>query len=193
MKMNKKLIAVMMTVVTLGALVGCGKAAVTPTPDVSITTPAPEENTATPEVTTNPEEEVVGEQDPTVASELMFVITDGLELPNQMPMDSQMFVDSYGIDPDLLKSYQVNMPLMNVKANECAVFELKDAADVEVVLEGIAKRQAALEEQWKMYLPDQYELVKNYKTAVKDNLVLFVIDDQAEAIVERFNTATAEQ
>ncbi len=177
--------AFIMIMVVGAALAGCGKKVDAPT---STTTPTPTP-VETPVVEDAVEEVPVGETDPTVSSDLLFTITDGLEMPTQMPMDKEMFADTYGIDETLLESYVVNMPMMNVKANECAVFELKDEKDAQVVLEGITKRQEALEAQWKSYLPDQLELVQNYKTAVKGNKVLFVIDENAEQIVENFNKA----
>ncbi len=184
MKISKKFVAFLMIMAMGAAAVGCGKKAETPkeTP-----TPIQTPSTETPIVEDSTIEEPVGEVDPTVSSDLVFAITDGIEMPAQMPMDRELFADTYGIDETLLESYVVNMPMMNVKANECAVFELKDEKDVQVVLDGIAKRQEALEAQWKSYLPDQLELVQNYKTAVKGNKVLFVIDENAEKIVENFN------
>lgn len=183
MKINKKLMAIMMTLAIGGALVGCGK---TETPPVTPPTEdvAPE---VAPEVT--PDE---GENEETEASALegfVTTITDGVELPMQGPMSAEMFADAYGIDTNLLSDYYISMPMMNVHATEIAVFELKDAKDADTIMEGIEKRQKGLEEQWQSYLPDQLELVQNYKTVVKDNMILFVISHDADKIVENFNNA----
>ena len=197
MKINKKLLALMMTVVIGGTvLTGCGaktqnentqveQGVENTTEDI---VSVPEDNAGEQgqeEIVETPDQSFSAE-DPTVSKETFFVITDGLELPATMDMPAEMFADTYGIDPALLESYSVNMPLMNVKATEIAVFEVKDEANIDAVKAGIEKRQKALAEQWQSYLPDQYELVENYKVAVKGNLVLFVISEEADQIVANF-------
>lgn len=198
MKINKKLLAVMMTVVIGGTiLTGCGqKADDKPATEQGTTDESTDENVAddnTSDNATDSTDEVVdgtedsfAEADPTVAQEKVFVITDGIELPASLNMPEEMFADSYGIDPELLESYYVQMPMMNVHATEIAVFEVKDEANIDAVKAGIEKRQEALEAQWSRYLPDQLELVQNAKTAVKGNLVLFVISEEADQIVANF-------
>ena len=178
MKINKKLLAMMMTLAIGGALVGCTNNTEQPAvPPTEVETPV--ENT----------EQVPVEGEVSSLANEVTVITEGMEMPGLVPMPEEMFNDTYGIDTSLLKNYYVGMPMMNVHATEIAIFELNNEADVDTVMAGIEKRQKALEEQWKTYLPDQYELVQNYKTAVNGNKVLFVISDQADAIVENFNAA----
>lgn len=196
MKMNKKLLAIMTSLTIMGTiLVGCGNQSqeVTETPVVeeTVTEEAPE-TTETPEEPVAPEttenEGVVGEVDPTAAQELFFVVTDGIELPMSNQMPAEMFADTYGIDTSLLESCYVAMPMMNVHATEIAIFELKDESSQDAVMAGIEKRQKALEDQWASYLPEQLELVKNYKTAVKGNKVIFVVSESSDQIIEKFNT-----
>lgn len=180
MKINKKLIAFMMILAMGGALVGCGK-----TNDVPEVPPT--------EVVTPEQNEESGETPETSALEgFVTKITEGVELPAQAPMNAEMFADAYGIDTSLLNDYYVSMSMMNVHATEIAIFELKDAKDVDTVMAGIEKRQQGLVEQWQSYLPDQLELVENYKTAVKNNMILFVINHDADKIVENFNNVLNE-
>lgn len=177
MKIKKKVIAVMMTFTVVGSLVGCSQ------PD---TQQAPETEVVTPE--DNGSEELQEDNmETSELSNLITTITEGVELPNQMAMLPEMFADTYGIDTSVLKDYYVSISMMNVQATEIAVFELKDENNADIVMEGIEKRQKALEEQWSSYLPEQYELVKNYKVAQKGNKILFVISDQADKIIDNFN------
>lgn len=141
-----------------------------------------------PETKPEAKPEVKPEEVTLTAGEVVDKITANIETPANMNMDTQMFADTYGIDTALLKSYQVNMPMMVVHASEIAVFELKDAKDASKVLSGINKRYEQMYETWSTYLPDQFELVKNYKTAQKGNYVLFVISDEASTIVSNFNS-----
>lgn len=135
------------------------------------------------------DEGVYGEVDPSVAQEMLFVITDGIDLPARANMDTAMFKDTYGITTNHLSSYVVSTPMMNVHATEIAVFEVVDEAGRKAVKAGIEKRVKALKAQWETYLPAQYELVKNYKVVDRGNYVLFVISDAADAIINKFNTA----
>ncbi|MEG0579112.1 MAG: DUF4358 domain-containing protein, partial [Niameybacter sp.] len=179
MKINKKLMAIMMTLAIGGALVGCS---VGDKPAVS-----PDQEVTTPEVT--PEEEGTpegGEVESALKADIT-TMTEGLELPMMNAMMEDMFKDTYGIDTNLLKDYYVDMPMMMVHSTEIAIFELNDEADADKIMEGIEKRQQFLADQWQTYLPDQYELVQNYKTAVKGDKILFVVSEYADKIVENFN------
>ena len=143
--------------------------------------------------TTNSEEVINSEDyagiDPSVAQEMLFVVTDGIELPTRVNMEAEMFRDTYGIEPSVLASYVVSMPMMNVQSTEIAVFELKDRSNAEAVKTGITKRVNALLEQWKTYLPEQYELVQNYQVVERGNFILFVISNEADAIISKFEAA----
>ncbi len=181
----------MMTFVIGGAvLTGCGQQAPAENTNVEQGTDheaeVSDENAVEDSLVEENTDESFSAEDPSVSKETFFVVTDGLELPKSMDMPEETFADTYGIDTELLASYSVNMPMMNVHATEIAVFEVKDAANIEAVKAGIEKRQKALEEQWQSYLPEQLELVQNYKVAVKDNLVLFVISEHADQIVANF-------
>lgn len=195
MKINRKLMALMMACIMGGTVVtGCGQK-VNDQPVTEQETPNASDNVNVEnqnqienntQSENNAQGENYGEQDPTVAQETLFVITDGIETVASSEMPEEMLVDAYGIDLSLLESYSVQMPMMNVHAEEIAVFEVKDEKDIDAVKEGIAKRQKALEEQWSSYLPEQYELVKASKTVVKGNLVLYVVSAQADKIVSNF-------
>lgn len=115
------------------------------------------------------------------------VVTSDLNIPSLVEMDSQFFADTYGIDTSLLKSYKVNMPMMMVHASEIAVFELNNASDAQKVMDGINKRVSGLKAQWESYLPEQLELVNNYKTATKGNYIIFVVSEHADTIINNFN------
>ena len=140
-------------------------------------TPKPETTPETkPEVTTM------------TASELMAkVLTGDVEMPGMMNMESAFFADTYGIDTSILKSYEVRMPMMMVHASEVAVFELNNASDASKVIAGIERRVESLKNQWQSYLPAQFELVQNYKTATKGNYVIFVISESADTVISNFN------
>ena len=112
-----------------------------------------------------------------------------LDLPNLMELDDSTMSSLYGISASDLVSYKCYMPMMAVHATEFFVAEVKDGK-MDTVKAGIAKRQADLQAQWSQYLPEQLELVENYKLVTHGNYVLFAISEQADAAVTAFNTYT---
>lgn len=112
-----------------------------------------------------------------------------LGLPNMTELDDSLLSSLYGISAADLVSYKCYMPLMGVHATEFFVAEVKDGK-MDTVKAGIAKRQADLDAQWSQYLPEQYELVKNYKLVTNGNYVLFAIGEQADQAVSIFDSYT---
>lgn len=106
-----------------------------------------------------------------------------------MDLDDETLLAVYGISTGDLESYLCKVPLMNVKATEYFIAEVKDGK-MDAVKACVQSRQASLDEQWRQYLPDQYELVKNYKLVTNGNYILFVVSEDADAAVTAFNTYT---
>ena len=112
-----------------------------------------------------------------------------LSLPNLTAMDDATLSAMYGISASDLKEYVCMMPLMGVHATEFFIAEVKDGK-MDTVKAGIAKRQADLDAQWAQYLPEQYELVQNYKLVTNGNYVLFAVSEYAGDAVDIFNSYT---
>lgn len=112
-----------------------------------------------------------------------------LDLPSLMELDDSTMSSLYGISASDLVSYKCYMPMMAVHATEFFVAEVKDGK-MDTVKAGIAKRQSDLQAQWSQYLPEQLELVENYKLVTSGNYVLFAISDHADEAVSIFNTYT---
>ena len=123
-------------------------------------------------------------------SQLWSSMEEGLELPMMMELDDDALDFLYGMDAADLESYVGRIPMMNVHATEFFMAKVKDGKmdDVKAALEA---RQAALEQQWSMYLPDQYALVQNAQLVINGNYVLFCISEEADSVVSLFNDATA--
>lgn len=112
-----------------------------------------------------------------------------LQLPNLMALDSATLSALYGINASDLVSFECHIPVTAVHATEFFVAEVK-SGKMDAVKAGIAKRQADLKAQWSQYLPEQLELVENYKLVTSGNYVLFAISDQADQAVSVFNSCT---
>lgn len=148
------------------------KPSVTPAPKPSAT-PAP-----TPE--NKPQTDVVAS---------VWADISKLELPDLMSLDSTTLSALYGINSSDLVSYECRIPTMGVHATEFFIAQVKDGK-MDTVKAGIAKRQADLVNQWSQYLPEQYELVQNYKLVTNGSYVLFAISEYAGDAVSIFNSYT---
>ena len=122
------------------------------------------------------------------AEDIWNTVSAGKELPDFMDLDDGLLSDLYGIDAGDLDSYVAKVPMINVKATEFFIAKVKDGK-MDTVKEGIAKRQADLDEQWSMYLPDQLELVQNYKLVDSGDYVMFAVTEYADDIVKAFEDA----
>lgn len=123
------------------------------------------------------------------AEDVWNAVSAGRELPSFMDLDDGLLSDLYGIDAADLDSFVAKIPMMNVHATEFFIAKVK-SGKMDTVKDGIAKRQADLEEQWSSYLPEQLELVQNYKLAESGDYVLFAIYENADSVVKAFEDCT---
>lgn len=145
------------------------------------------EATTKPEATPTPEAPVQPETASLTASQVFDKVITGVELPATMEMDSTMISDMYGIDTSILKSYKVVAPMMSAHITEIAVFEVKDASDIEVVKAGINNRAGAIDPRY-LY-PSLQEAYERRQTVVNGNYIFFAMDDNIDTFVANFNNA----
>ncbi|QMV41457.1 DUF4358 domain-containing protein [Cohnella cholangitidis] len=125
--------------------------------------------------------------DPKVpAKEMADQLLARFEQPMLMELETAMVQQLYRLDPALLEDYSIRTPLMNVKTNELTILKVKEAKDVAVVEAAVKQRAGDVQKQFESYLPDQYELSKNYKLVIKGNYILFVISENADELVKSF-------
>lgn len=122
-------------------------------------------------------------------TELWTTIEEQNELPFLEQLDDETLSAVYGIDAADLESYVAKIPVMNVHATEFFIAKVKDGK-LDTVTEALTQRQANLLVQWERYLPEQYELVENYKLQVNGDYVLFCVSEHADKVLELFNDAT---
>ena len=86
-----------------------------------------------------------------------------------------------GINTENVEKVVGKMPMMNVQASMYILIQAKDgtADTVKSELDEYAKQY---EEQWSMYLPEQYELVQNRRMGIVGNTVYMIIAENAETL-----------
>lgn len=87
------------------------------------------------------------------------------------------------IDKSKIKKIIGREPIVHTKSGMYVVIQtdLDNIQDVKLALESYGSEY---EEQWKTYLPDQYELVKNREIGVKGNYVYMIVSESPEKILE---------
>lgn len=87
------------------------------------------------------------------------------------------------IDKSKIKNIIGREPIVHTKSGMYVVIQtdLDNIQDVKLALESYGSEY---EEQWKTYLPDQYELVKNREIGVKGDYVYMIVSESPEKILE---------
>lgn len=87
------------------------------------------------------------------------------------------------IDKSKIKNIIGREPIVHTKSGMYVVIQtdLDNIQDVKLALESYGSEY---EEQWKTYLPDQYELVKNREIGVKGSYVYMIVSESPEKILE---------
>lgn len=150
------------------------KPEVAPTP-----TPSP-----TPEVKPEATPESTPETTSLSSNEIFSKITEGIEFAKQVDVDATLLNDLYGIDVTLLESYSVKMPMMSFSISEIGVFKVKDANNINHVVEGINKRANNVGQ---MLYPSLQETFDSRVITTKGNYILFAMDESASVIEANFN------
>jgi len=122
-------------------------------------------------------------------ADIWSAISQAMELPQFMDLDDSLLQELYGIDAADLVEYVAKLPLMNTQATEFFVAKVQPGK-MDSVKDALAKRQAALEEQWQMYLPAQLELVENYQLSESGDYVIFCVAEKAQDAVAIFTDCT---
>lgn len=123
-------------------------------------------------------------------SDLVTAVEGALgELPALMELTADDIKNNYGINSSDLVEFSCKMPMMSTHATEYFIAKVA-SGKMDTVKAGAQSRQAALDSAWKQYLPDQYELVQNYKLVTNGDYILFIVAENADAAVTAFNNST---
>lgn len=112
-----------------------------------------------------------------------------LDLPVCQDLDDDLLTALYGLQAGDLVEYIGKIPAMNVQATEFFIAQVQPGK-MDTIKAGILKRQADLQAEWEQYLPEQLELVKNYKLVTNGDYVLFAVSPEADAAANAFQSCT---
>ena len=107
-----------------------------------------------------------------------------------MPVDDEMLVSLFQINPENFEEYLFQYPMMIVHSSMYFIGKPAEGKE-EVAKSEVDAFIARWEEQWSTYLPAQYELVQNrLETTVGDYLV-YIISYNNEAVLEAIKASEA--
>lgn len=143
---------------------------------------------------------VIGEQsgtetEPETPASKLTGIVDGLieQFPASpyMRLETDAMQQLYGVDPALLEDFSVAVPGMNIRVNEIALMQVKDAKDLETVENALKQRQASVVGVFEHYLVDQLEIAQNAKIGHVGNVAYLIIHEQADEMETALQAALA--
>jgi hypothetical protein len=95
----------------------------------------------------------------------------------------------YNIEPDLIKNSMFRISANpEIEASEITVIEAKDSNALATVQQAVGTRQQNKYSQWEKGIPDQFTVVKDYKTATQDDYIIYVVSPAAENIIQIFKS-----
>lgn len=90
--------------------------------------------------------------------------------------------DILGLEANKTEEFLMMMPMMVVNSNTYIIVK-PSAGEKENVKATIDKYMEKLEEQWKIYLPDQYQLVKNRKYEEYGEYLIYIVSSDNDKVL----------
>lgn len=134
-----------------------------------------------------PEEQPALEEKAEVSfASLVAAIQDYGPLENVVS-DHEGALEYLGVDENLLRNYAAWLPEKNIITNQIFVGEAPSSDEAKEVADALLAHQQEVEELYATYLPEQEKLAKDGIVEQKGNFVFFVIDEDADGLLEVFH------
>lgn len=89
--------------------------------------------------------------------------------------------ETLNLDSDTVSEFLMSMPMMIVQSNTYIIAKPAEGKEEEVQ-NALNIYMTKLEEQWKTYLPDQYELVKNRKVEKYGDYLIYIVSSNNDLV-----------
>lgn len=126
-----------------------------------------------------------GIDEPLVDGKLMSYLE--IDLMDTENPDRDFYLEKLEIQQEQLQAGYVIAALMNVNSDEIILLEAKDETAAASLKKALEKELAAQTQTWELYLPDQYEKVKNNMIKQNGNFLIYITYDHPEKIAEIFD------
>ncbi|WP_088228218.1 DUF4358 domain-containing protein [Desulfosporosinus sp. FKB] len=123
----------------------------------------------------------VAAKDPS-AADIVQKIKQTVDISKMRVADAAELKKLYGINSDELSDFALYTAPSNIKADELAIFKVKNSNDMQGIKDQITKRINKQEKSFGGYLPDETYLVQHNIVKAKGNFVILIISKDADKI-----------
>lgn len=109
-------------------------------------------------------------------------------LPAMMDADIDIISTTLDVEEAWLDEYMMFQPMMLVNSSTIIIVK-PSVGNIEKVEDKIEEYFITLEEQWKRYLPDQYELVKNRMQDKIGDYLVYIVSTNNDAVFKTIKKA----
>lgn len=167
--MMKKIICLVVVVMSVFAVVGCS------------TKEAQVVNVPVKDIISNIENEVE-----TISQLMEIDLKD-----EEMPQINKDIAKAYNINGEDIEEGIIKCPMINLTVDEIAVLKVTDESKIPAIEEALKQHVEVVLKSFENYMPENYEVAKNYILKSNGNYVFFVISQDAEKIEEIFDDSFA--
>ncbi|MNW27874.1 hypothetical protein D3C74_46810 [compost metagenome] len=116
-------------------------------------------------------------------------IMQAVNLNEMQRGDSEKLRRIYHIEASDVDDFVLYTAVSNVKADELAIIKVKDASEIEAVMDQIRQRVEAQTVKFKDYRPEEYALIEKHVLKSKDPFILFAVSKDIGRIERAFDDA----
>lgn len=102
---------------------------------------------------------------------------------------ADMIIQETGLTDEYIAEGYLLASAMNVNADTIILIEAKEASQIPLVEEKLEAYNEAQYNIWEMYLPDQFEKVKNTIIETKGNYIIYITYENPEKMKDIFTNA----
>lgn len=123
------------------------------------------------------------------ATEVGERIQQEVNLSEMRQGDNDTLKRMYRINADEVENFVLYSALSNVKAEELVVIKVKDASDIESVLDQMRQRIEAQILKFKDYRPEEYALIDKHVLKTKDRFIFYAVSKDVGLMERMFDEA----
>jgi hypothetical protein len=111
-----------------------------------------------------------------------------VDLMDDKDPSTPIYMEKMKLNKEELEDGIVLAAMMNVNSDEIILLKAKDEVHVKSLKEALEREKEAQIKTWEVYLPDQFEKVKNNVIKTNGNYLLYVTSGNPEKIEEVFDS-----
>lgn len=111
-----------------------------------------------------------------------------VDLMNEKDPSTPVYLEKMKLNKEEIEEGVVLAAMMNINSDEIILLKSKDEANVKSLKEALEREKEIQIKTWEVYLPDQYEKVKNNVIKTNGKYLLYVTSEDPEKLVEIFDS-----